>query len=246
VTQYERLKHMVNMATPSRRRSGLARGRRGRDARDTREGLLTAATQLFAARGFEGVSVAQIAHGAGVTKALVNYHFGGKRKLYLAIITSTFAEIVERVEQLVASGRPAPDQLREFVALVGEMATTRRPHFPAMMLREALAGGTHVTPEVVPYLMRVLGAVRRVVEQGVRDGTLRPVNPLFTHLSLIGSLLFFFATASFRERIAGTMDPPLRTPPSSDYVRHVQELIARGLAADTKLPATARSIGADT
>src|SRR5262249_29949314 len=66
------------------------------------------------------------------------------------------------------------------LALVGEMATARRPHFPAMMLREVLAGGAHLAAEVVPHLVRVLGAVRRIAERGVRDGTLRPVDPLFT------------------------------------------------------------------
>jgi AcrR family transcriptional regulator len=235
---------MVNKKQ-SRRRPGGPSRHRGRDPQFTRDGLLTAATQLFAARGFDGVSVAQIAQTAGVTKALVNYHFGGKRKLYLTIMTSTFSEIVERVEHLAASARPAPEQLREFVALVGEMATTRRPHFPAMMLREVLAGGTHLAPEVVPYLVRVLGAVRRIVEDGVRDGTLRPVNPLFTHLSLVGSLLFFFATAPFRERMASATDDAIRTPPASEYVRHVQELIARGLAADTRPPAVPPSSGAE-
>src|SRR5215813_4450279 len=180
--------------------------RPARDAELTRESLLMAATHLFAARGYDGVSVAQIAQRAGVTKALINYHFGGKHKLYLAIMTDTFSEIVERLEELAASDHSAPDQLREFVALVGEMATTRRPHFPAMMLREVLAGGAHLAPEVVPYLLRVLGAVRRIVEHGVREGTLRPVNPVFSHLSLVGSLLFFFATAAFRERLVAVMD----------------------------------------
>src|SRR5215470_6833806 len=230
---------MVNKKHP-RHPNGPSR-RRGRDPQFTRDGLLTAATQLFAARGFDGVSVTQIAQRAGVTKALVNYHFGGKRKLYLAIVTSTFSEIVERVEHVAASTRPAPEQLREFVALVGEMATTGRPHFPAMMLREVLAGGAHLAPEVVPYLMRVLGAVRRIVEHGVRDGTLRPVDPIFTHLSLVGSLLFFFATAPFRERLASAPDSPLRTRSASEYVRHVQELITRGLAADVPPPTTLRA-----
>src|SRR5262245_8697175 len=226
------------------RRSTRPRPCQGRDAQATRDRLLTSATQLFAARGFDGVSVAQIAQRAGVTKALINYHFGGKQKLYLAIMTSTFEEIVERVEQLAASARPAPEQLREFVALVGEMATTRRPHFPAMMLREVLGGGAHLAPEVVPYLMRVLGAVRRLVEHGVRDRTLRPVDPIFTHLSLVGSLLFFFATAPFRERLASAPDSPLRTRPAAEYVRHVQELITRGLAADVPPPTTLRASGA--
>jgi TetR/AcrR family transcriptional regulator len=235
---------MVNEKRRSRRPS-RPRRHRTRGAEFTREGLLTAATQLFAARGFDGASVVQIAQRAGVTKALINYHFGGKRKLYVTIMTATFSEIAEQIEHLAASDRPAPEQLREFVALVGEMATTRRPHFPAMMLREVLAGGAHLAPEVVPYLMRVLGAVRRIVEQGVRDGTLRPVDPLFTHLSLVGSLLFFFATAPFRERLAAATDAPLRTPPASEYVRHVQELIARGLAADARPPATPPPSGAD-
>jgi AcrR family transcriptional regulator len=225
---------------PARRPGGRPRG-----AEFTRDSLLAAATQLFAARGFDGVSVAQIAQRAGVTKALINYHFGGKQKLYEAIMASTFSEIAERMERLAASDRPATEQLREFVALVGEMATTRRPHFPAMMLREVLAGGAHLAPEVVPYLVRVLGAVRRIVEHGIRDGTLRPVNPIFTHLSLVGSLLFFFATTAFRERLAETLDATFLTPPASEYVRHVQEVIARGLAADAGAPAAAPPSGAD-
>ena len=98
--------------------------------------------------------------------------------------------------------------------------------------------------EIVPYLLRVLGAVRRIVEHGVRDGTLRPVDPMFTHLSLVGSLLFFFATAPFRERLAGATDPPLRPRPAAEYVRHVQELITRGLAADAGPSTTLRASGA--
>lgn len=231
------------MDKDKRARARTPRPRRGRDGQATRHGLLAAATELFAARGFDGVSVEQIAQRAGVTKALINYHFGGKHKLYVTIMTSTFSDIVDRVEHVAASNRPAPEQLREFVALVGEMATGR-PHFPAMMLREVLAGGAHVAAEIVPYLMRVLGAVRRIVEHGVRDGTLRPVDPMFTHLSLVGSLLFFFATAPFRERLAGATDPPLRPRPAAEYVRHVQELIARGLAADARPSTTLRASGA--
>jgi TetR/AcrR family transcriptional regulator len=227
----------------SSRRAKRPRPGQSRDAQTTRDRLLAAATQLFAARGFDGVSVAQIAQRAGVTKALINYHFGGKHKLYLTIMTSTFAEIVERVEQLAGSDRPAPEQLQAFVALVGEMAAGR-PHFPAMMLREVLAGGAHLATEIVPYLMRVLGGVRRIVEHGVRDGTLRPVDPVFTHLSLVGSLLFFFATAPFRERLAGATDPPLRPRPAAEYVRHVQELITRGLAVDARPSTTLRASGA--
>src|SRR5437762_10120675 len=92
-------------------------GRR-RDAAATRDALLTAGGELFAERGYDGVPVALIAQHAGVNKAMINYHFGGKRKLYLAIVGLTFAEIVASVERLAASTRPAPEPLRELVASV--------------------------------------------------------------------------------------------------------------------------------
>src|SRR5919204_5038936 len=108
--------------------SATARARR-RDAAATRDALLTAGAELFAERGYDGVPVAAIAQKAGVNKAMINYHFGGKRKLYLAIVSATFADIVARVEALAESPRPAPGVLREPIAAVGGLATPPPPHF---------------------------------------------------------------------------------------------------------------------
>ena len=211
---------------------------RRRDAAATRDALLTAGAELFAERGYEGVPVAAIAQKAGVNKAMINYHFGGKRKLYLAIVSATFAEIVADVEALAASPRPAPEALRELVAVVGELASRRHPHFCAMMLREVMAGGKHLDPEVIDKPARILGAVQRIVARGVRDGDFRPVDPLMTHLSLVGSLVFFFATTRFRERVLANRRPAIKPPEAAAYVKHIQDLLTHGLAAGR--PAAAR------
>jgi len=58
------------------------------------------------------------------------------------------------------------------------------------------------------------------------------VDPLLTHLSLVGSLVFFFATARFRERVLAARRPPIRPPDAAAYVRHIQDLLSRGLATD--------------
>lgn len=212
------------------------RGRRRRDAAGTREALLQAGTELFAERGYEGVPVWAIAQRAGVNKAMISYHFGGKRKLYLAIVTATFAEIVSRVESLAESPRPAPDVLRELIAVVGEMVTRHHPHFCTMMLREVLAGGKHLEPELVDKPVRMLAAVQRIVARGVHDGAFRPVDPLLTHLSLVGSLVFFFATRRFRERVLADRRLAFEPPDAVAYVKHVQDLLTHGLAADRPRP----------
>ena len=223
------------------RTAGRGRGRdRRRDAAATREALLAAATELFAERGYDGVPVWAIAAKAGVNKAMISYHFGGKRNLYRAIVDDTFTEVVSRIEGLADSARPAPDLLRQVVADVAEVATRRRPHVCTMMLREVLAGGKHLESSVVGKPVRILAAVQRIVERGVREGTLRQVDPLLTHLSLVGSLVFFFATTRFRQRVLAAGSRRIATPDAGAYVRHVQDLITHGLVsrgADTTSPA---------
>jgi TetR/AcrR family transcriptional regulator len=206
-------------------------GVRRRDAPATREALLRAGRELFAARGYDGVPVAAIAQKAAVNKAMINYHFGGKRQLYLAIVSETFADIVGRVERLAESPHPAPEVLRELVAVVGDMATRRHPHFCTMMLREVVAGGEHLDPALIEQPARMLGAVQRIVARGVREGDFRPVDPLLTHLSLVGSLVFFFATTRFRERVLAKRGPAGRAPDADAYVSHIQDLLTHGLAA---------------
>lgn len=190
-----------------------------------------AGTRLFADRGYDSVPLSAIAARAGVNKAMVSYHFGGKRNLYLAIVTETFADIVARAERLAQSTRPAPDLLRELVALVADTAARRNPQFPAMMLREVLAGGRHLGAETLAYPLRVAEVVRRIVERGVREGSFRPVDPLLTHLSLVGSLLFFFATTRLRERLVAEGRLRARAPDVAGYVKHMQDLLIEGLAA---------------
>jgi TetR/AcrR family transcriptional regulator len=208
---------------PARRRAGRPRSPAG-----TRDALLAAGTELFAEHGFDGVSVSAIALKAGVNKAMISYHFGGKRDLYVAILAATFSEIVAEVERIAESPGPAPQALRELIAAIGDTATRRHPHFCTMMLREVLTGGERLEKAVLAQPVRVLAAVQRIVERGIRGGAFRRVDPLLTHLSLVGSLVFFFATTRFRQRVIG--DRLHREPPDgATYVKHLQDLILEGL-----------------
>ncbi|MGH9764416.1 MAG: CerR family C-terminal domain-containing protein [Blastocatellia bacterium] len=62
---------------------------------DARTRLLNASGKLFAARGYAGVSVRELAQEAGVNIASVNYHFGGKENLYLEVVRLKFKEVRE-------------------------------------------------------------------------------------------------------------------------------------------------------
>lgn len=201
-----------------------------RDTEVTRRALVLSATRLFARDGYDGTTTDRIARDARVNKALISYHFGGKAGLYRAILLATFRDMNRRLE---AADEPSRTSASRLDALIGAFADLydERPAFPAMMLREVLAGGPHLDEQVLPEFLAVFARIRKLIADGVRDGSFRSVDPLLTHLSIVGSLVFFFATHPLRERLASEGMIPLAAPPAETYVRHVRELMARGLAS---------------
>jgi len=113
---------MTTIRSSAPRRRAKRGAGRPRVPAGSREALLAAGTELFAERGFDGVSVQAIARKAGVNPAMISYHFGGKRDLYLAILAATFDEIVADVERIAASTAPAPQVLRDVMAAIGMLS----------------------------------------------------------------------------------------------------------------------------
>src|ERR1043165_3664872 len=60
-----------------------------------RASIIAAAIDEFAARGFKGASMDAIAARTHTTRALINYYFGSKEKLYIAVLEQVYSEIRE-------------------------------------------------------------------------------------------------------------------------------------------------------
>jgi AcrR family transcriptional regulator len=216
---------VIGGSTDSRRAPGQ------RDAEATREALLAAATTLFADLGYDGATVDAIAAGARVNKAMISYHFEGKHGLYTAILKRDFGWALTRLTELLSEPVRADAKLSRFVAIFGELHQ-RRPGISAMMLREAMSGGRGLDPTLLPDMRRIFEAVQSIVAQGVAEGTFRDVDPLFMHHTVIGCLAFFFAAKPLRDRMIAEGVMPMAPPDPQEFVVHVQELLARGLAKE--------------
>lgn len=200
---------------------------------------MRAATGLFAMNGFDATSVDQIAADSGVNKALINYHFGGKAGLYSAILHDVFGSIGDQLREIRESSAPAEARLRALVREIGRMVETN-PGLPQMILREVLSGGEHIDDSTLPHFLGLFGTIRAIVEAGVRSGEFRKVNPLATHIGLIGSLMFYFSTERFRANKLASLPAGSDPPTAAEYLSHVEELMVRGLAAEPRRARTRR------
>ena len=90
---------------------------------DTRNRLLSAASRLFAEKGYDHATVRDICAAAGVNIALVNYHFKSKEGLYKACIERIFAKAGgQKLAGLDASVKDARSWRRAVTAWVHGIA----------------------------------------------------------------------------------------------------------------------------
>jgi AcrR family transcriptional regulator len=71
------------------------RSRRRRSSQEVRELILSAARQVFAARGYAHSSTREIAEAAGVSEALLFRYFGTKAKLFEVAIVVPFQHLMD-------------------------------------------------------------------------------------------------------------------------------------------------------
>jgi len=83
---------------------------------DTRKRLLDTAEMLFAERGFAAASVREITAAAGCNLAAVNYHFGGKRNLYLQVFRRRLTMLREQRIASIHTAREQADSLEVVLA----------------------------------------------------------------------------------------------------------------------------------
>lgn len=73
---------------------------------ERRDQLLDVGRELFAQKGFEAVTVEQIASRAGVSKPVVYEHFGGKEGLYAVLVDREMRALLERITNALVGERP--------------------------------------------------------------------------------------------------------------------------------------------
>jgi len=107
--------------------------------RETRDRLLDEAAHLFAAYGFDNVTIRDICTKASANVAAVNYHFGGKTGLYDEVLRWAIRTMQATTEEIrkAGEGRTPEAQLEGFIQVfLTRVAGTPNKWIHQLMLRE--------------------------------------------------------------------------------------------------------------
>lgn len=83
----------------------------------TRERIRSEAATLFSRNGFNGASMAELAHAVGITKSSLYHHFPSKQALLSEIIELTVARVTPLVQEVADMDLPATDRLSRAIIL---------------------------------------------------------------------------------------------------------------------------------
>ena len=81
----------------------------------TKDDILTAAVELFAAGGYHDTSMAKIADKAGISKGTLYWYFSGKEELFRELIMTGFNMLFSKVHKIVEQDIPAEQMLHQYI-----------------------------------------------------------------------------------------------------------------------------------
>jgi len=178
---------------PSRARSsGWAAMRKPKAPEANRASIVRAAIDEFAARGFKGASMDAIAARTHTTRALINYYFGGKEKIYLAVLEHVYSEIREAESRLDLDHLPPAEAIRRIVEFTFDYYLDHEG-FVRLVVAENQARGRHLKKSKAMRTLNrpVIETLARVIERGRRDGSFgRDVDPVEIHKAIAALGMF--------------------------------------------------------
>jgi TetR/AcrR family transcriptional regulator len=194
----------------------------GSEAPSMRDEILEAATRRFAASGFDGVSLQDIADDVAIRKASLLYHFRSKehlREAALEAVLAHWADVLPRLMNAAMGERARLDAvMREAIAYFANA-----PHRARLLLREMLDHPedlrVRMDRQLGPWLVLLADFIRRGQRDGRVYAELDPEAYVFHVLDLVLASVAVGAVAT------GVYAPGTASAPAMD--RHLRELLRR-------------------
>lgn len=167
---------------------------------EKKEKLLQAATALFAAEGYDRVSIRQIADTAGVNSAMISYYFGGKQGLYEAVIHSQLTPVEAFVEEDMSHLDPR-DVVRRYAERMLRIHQSQ-PHLLSYIFRELTLPASSEASYFQTVGPKLFGLLSSALARGVEEGIFRQdLDVSAATILLAGMVNFHYLTQQPRQRL---------------------------------------------
>jgi AcrR family transcriptional regulator len=177
-----------------------------RSTASSRDRILAAARELFAARGFKRTTTASIARRAGLNEALIFRHFPAKEDLFTAILRDKLED--ERLARIIDAAECRSIPVEDALRLVAErFAEAFDPVFLRLYYHSALEDHVLADAFYDQFVSRFLALVEQLIVRGIKEERFRNVDVRVAARAFTGMLRSYFLTNELFPRHALRGDP---------------------------------------
>src|SRR5260221_3762595 len=128
-----------------------------REAKNTKQRMISTAGEIFAEQGFRAATVREICARAKANVAAVNYYFGDKMGLYVETVQAAHCAPTELMNHEWPAGVDPEDKLRFFIEqMLTHLLDDRRPAWHARLMMREMAEPTEACVKLVEAYIRPL------------------------------------------------------------------------------------------
>ena len=201
--------------------------RREREAQSRREAILAAARRLFAARGFAGTTMEDVAAATDLTKVTVYKYFCSKQELLGSLLLANMKTLLAGFDRADADAVEPMDRLNAYGATFIDFMRREVPGSMGSYLLHLDLGGADLSgalrAELTVHLGQVFARIRALLDLGVERGVFRSDLDA-TRMSL----LIWGATVGV-QLLNARLSPHLLPDFGADVFAEVLKLLPNGL-----------------
>jgi AcrR family transcriptional regulator len=202
----------------------MPRARSDLDAR-----VVLAARTRFLESGVDGASLRGIAQDASTNVGMIYYYFRTKDDLFLAVVESAYARLLDDLTEILAPERPVRERLQGAYRRVARMSDEEFDVL-RIVIREAMISSTRLQKLFARFSTGHVPLILATLEAGIADGTLKPDIALPAMVAALATTVVFPQLA--RRRL-GAEIPALAAvlPDPQALAEALFEIVMSGVAA---------------
>ena len=194
-----------------------------KDKIDKKDYILDVAERVFADKGFDGASTRLISGEAGVNMAMLNYYFGSKEGLFLAIIERKISHFQNILHSLGNNeSMSAWQKMETYIELYGDKIVSNNCFQKLLYKEMVMDRGNELSQKLRDMLLKNVAEVEKILRDGITAGEFK--DDIDVHM-VIATL---YGTKNY------LINTPLMASPLLGYDIYDDEMIEKKLKPQIK------------